>query len=150
MFNKQEMRFIAGLMVEKLLSFPNSPLSIPTEDKCPICGRIIDRNFDYCWFCHQKFYELGRVPESNDDVLFISITTFIGWVGSGPSYHIAINVVLKDYTAIKVKSGDTKESAIYLSKRLIKQLCKNYKQLFHCKEIEENRIQANDSSIYYN
>lgn len=35
------------------------------------------------------------------------------------------------------------------SSRLINKLCKNYTQLFLCKEIQENRIHAWDCSTYY-
>lgn len=58
-------------------------------------------------------------------------------------------MITKIYSALKVESRTDAESEIILSSRLIKKLCKNYTQLFHCKEIQENRIQAYDCSIYF-
>lgn len=128
---------------------PFRPLLMPSEGKCPICGRIIDKSLGCCWYCHQRFYQEENLPNINEDIIYITITTFIGWVGCGPSYHIAINVITKIYSALKVESRTNAESEIILSSRLIKKLCKNYTQLFHCKEIQENRIQAYDCSIYF-
>ena len=119
------------------------------EEKCPICGRVVDERLAHCWFCHQRFYEQDFLPESNEDVLYITITTFIGWVGSGPIYHIALNVVTKEYSAVKILPENNEESSICFSNRLIELLCKNYNQLFENEEVHKNQMVVCDSSEYY-
>lgn len=128
---------------------PYRPLPYPENGKCPICGRVFDEGLTHCWFCHQKFYERDSLPESNEDVLYITITTFIGWVGSGSIYHIALNVVTKEYSAVKIQPGNNEESSICFSNRLVNLLCKKYDLLFQNEKIQKNQLYVLDSSEYY-
>lgn len=128
---------------------PYIPLSYPGNGKCPICGMSVDDKIAHCWYCHQKFYERKSLPEINENVIYVTIISFIGWVGSGPIYHIALNVATKEYSAVKIQPGNGEESSVCFSNQLINLLCKKYNQLFQNEKIQNNRLVVCDCSEYY-
>ena len=42
------------------------PLIIPTDNRCPLCGRLFVKNGDGCGFCHQKFYDKDKLPVKDE------------------------------------------------------------------------------------
>lgn len=69
------------------------------------------------------FNEIANIelPPIDNNVIYLSITTFIGWVGTGPRYHLAFNLKSKEYVAIRVFTKNV-ESALKMSTRLVQSL----------------------------
>lgn len=98
---------------------PFRPLLKPENSICPICGRpIYDKK---CLLCNQIFYSKEELPPIDNNVIYLSITPFIGWVGTGPRYHLAFNLKSKEYAAIRVSTKNV-ESALKMSTRLVQSL----------------------------
>ncbi len=126
---------------------PYRPLLLPEDKVCPICDGFVDKSTRLCLSCHQRFWDENNLPILEENIVYISITTFIGWIGNGPVYHMAFNVLTKEYAAIKISEHD-EETCITIPQRMVNKLCDNTAQLFFVKEPQE-LICVNDCSSFH-
>lgn len=128
---------------------PFRPLLVNADSKCPICGRpVMDKK---CLLCNQVFYAEDELPIIEKDVVYISITTFVGWVGMRYSYHLAFNLATKEYAGVKVFRNN-EERTIQLSNDLIRLLTEeqSIKDLFHVDLPSHNGTKFDNNIFYVN
>ena len=126
---------------------PFRPLLEPEDFICPICGRPVYNK--KCLLCNQIFYSKEELPSIDNNVLYLSISTFIGWVGMGYRYHFAFNLKSKEYAAVKVSTKNV-ESIMKLSTRLVQLLTaeETAMELFSPDLPSHNGTKL-DNNIYY-
>ena len=126
---------------------PYRPIILPNDaTKCPHCGRPIISK-ERCWLCQMTFCSASDLPPIDPTVLYITIFTFIGWVGVGPTFFIAINTDTKEYAAEMASQKEKRK--IGLPEELVDELVSQSLsgELFNMVFPEDNEIWYDCSSF---